>query len=254
MGLETPSQSLGYTHLVLLASLLLLALRRPATTFRLGTLGLAFIATLAIPVLWVGPAWDSAPELQRFSWGFYLSFVSSLGIPFAGGAIAVTLLARRQPAPSLPARVGWTAVAYLAGLLASFPSRSTTHSPTPSFASQTMHTLLWVLQVLAALLYLASGTMKVFMFDRIKDQVPSFGALPRQGWQLLGLVELVCAPLLVAPGALGWHPELTVVAATVLALESLVFIWVHVRYRETGSIIMSGTLGLIMAFVAWCRR
>lgn len=117
-----------------------------------------------------------------------------------------------------------------------------------------MHILLWVLQVVAALLYLASGTMKVFMWDRIKDQVPSFGALPRQGWLVLGLIELVCVAGLVAPGALGWHPSLTVVAATVLALESLVFIWVHVRYRETGSIIMSGALGLIMAFVAWGRH
>ncbi len=51
-----------------------------------------------------------------------------------------------------------------------------------------MNILLWVLQVLAALLYGASGVMKVFMFDKVSEQVPSFGALPRQAWMALGSV------------------------------------------------------------------
>jgi hypothetical protein len=43
------------------------------------------------------------------------------------------------------------------------------------------------------------------------------------------------------------------VAATVLAVESLVFIWVHVQYREVPPIVMSAVLGLLMAFVAYGR-
>jgi hypothetical protein len=46
-----------------------------------------------------------------------------------------------------------------------------------------MNILLWVLQVLAALLYGASGVMKVFLFDKISADVPSFGALPREAWR-----------------------------------------------------------------------
>lgn len=121
MGLEIPSQSLGYAHLAMLVVLLLLALGQPAKGVRLAALGAAFLATLALPVVWVGPAWASPPELQRFAWGFYLSFASSLGIPFACGAAAVTLLAQRQSAPRPRARLGWTGLAYLFGLLASFP-------------------------------------------------------------------------------------------------------------------------------------
>ena len=34
-----------------------------------------------------------------------------------------------------------------------------------------MNILLWVLQILAALLYGASGVMKVFMFDKISADV-----------------------------------------------------------------------------------
>lgn len=113
--------------------------------------------------------------------------------------------------------------------------------------------MLWVLQILAALLYGASGVMKVFLFEKVSHDVPSFGALPRQAWTALGVVELVCVVGLIVPGFFHWHPELTAVAATILAIESLVFIGVHVKYRETASIVMSGVLGLLMAFVAYGR-
>jgi hypothetical protein len=77
--------------------------------------------------------------------------------------------------------------------------------------------------------------------------------MPRQAWMVLGLLELVCTAGLIVPAALHWRPALTVVAATVLATESLVFVWVHVKYGEIASIIMSGALGLLMAFIAYGR-
>ena len=116
-----------------------------------------------------------------------------------------------------------------------------------------MNILLWVLQVLAALMYGASGVMKVFMFDTISQDVPSFGALPREAWMALGVIELVCVIGLIVPAAFNWRPTLTVVAATILALESLVFIGVHVKYHEVPPIVMSGVLGLVMAFIAYGR-
>ena len=116
-----------------------------------------------------------------------------------------------------------------------------------------MSILLWVLQVLAALLYGASGCMKVFMFDKVSKDVPSFGALPREAWRALGILELVCTVGLIVPAAFHWKPAITVVAATVLAIESLVFIGVHAKYREIASIIMSCVLGLLMAFIAYGR-
>ena len=116
-----------------------------------------------------------------------------------------------------------------------------------------MNILLWVLQDLGALLYGASGVMKVFMFDKISEGVPSFGALPREAWMTLGILELVCTVGLIVPAAFHWQPALTAVAATVLAIESLVFIWVHARYHENTSIILSGVLGLLMAFIVYGR-
>ena len=116
-----------------------------------------------------------------------------------------------------------------------------------------MNILLWVLQILAALLYGSSGVMKVFLFDKVSEGVPSFGALPRKAWTALGILELVCTVGLIIPDALHWHPLLTVAAAAVLAVESLVFVWVHIKYRETTTVIMSAVLGLLMAFLVYGR-
>ena len=116
-----------------------------------------------------------------------------------------------------------------------------------------MNILLWVLQILAALMYGASGVMKIFMFDKVSEGVPSFGALPREAWMALGVLELVCTVGLIVPSAFNWQPALTVVAAAVLAIESLVFVWVHVKYGEIVPIILSGVLGLLMAFIAYGR-
>jgi hypothetical protein len=116
-----------------------------------------------------------------------------------------------------------------------------------------MNILLWVLQVLAALLYGSSGVMKVFMFEKISKDVPSFGALPREAWMTLGIMELVCTVGLIVPDAFHWQPRLTILAATVLAVESVVFVGVHVKYREVTPMILSCVLGLLMAFVAYGR-
>ena len=63
----------------------------------------------------------------------------------------------------------------------------------------------------------------------------------------------VCAVGLIIPGAFHWQPRLTILAATLLAVESLVFIGVHVRYSEVTPMILSSVLGLLMAFVAFGR-
>ena len=95
--------------------------------------------------------------------------------------------------------------------------------------------------------------MKAFMFNKASEGVPSFAALPRKAWVALGILELVCVAGLIVPAAFHWQPALTVLTATVLVIESLVFVWVHVKYREIPPIIMSGVLGLLMAFIAYGR-
>ena len=116
-----------------------------------------------------------------------------------------------------------------------------------------MNILLWVLQIATALLYAASGVMKVFLFDKVSKDVPSFGALPRPVWTALGILELLGTIALILPGVLHSHTDLTAAAAIVLCVESLLFIWVHFKYNEKTPIAMSAVLGFIMAFVAYGR-
>ena len=71
--------------------------------------------------------------------------------------------------------------------------------------------------------------------------------------QVLGILELVCTVGLIVPDALHWQPALTVVAAALLAIESLVFVWVHAKYKETTPIILSCVLGLLLAFIVYGR-
>ena len=116
-----------------------------------------------------------------------------------------------------------------------------------------MDILLWVLQASAALLYGASGIMKVFMFKKMSQDVPSFRALPREAWMALGILELVCTIGLIVPAAFHLYPHLTSLAATLLAIESLLFVWVHAKYHELTPLILSSVLGLLMAFIAFGR-
>lgn len=116
-----------------------------------------------------------------------------------------------------------------------------------------MNTLLWVLQGITALLFGASGVMKVFMLEKVSADVPSFGALPKPVWKALGVIELLCVVGLIVPAALHWNAVLTPTAASVLAIESVIFVWVHIKYREVPPIIFSALLGLAMAFIAYGR-
>jgi uncharacterized membrane protein YphA (DoxX/SURF4 family) len=132
-------------------------------------------------------------------------------------------------------------------------TKATPHPSCNTMGIIKMNIILWTLQILTALMYAASGTMKVFMFDKISADVPSFGALPRQVWTALGILELICAVALIVPDALPWKPSLTVAAASILVIESLLFVWVHTKYPEKMPLILSAVLGVIMAFIAYGR-
>jgi DoxX-like protein len=60
-----------------------------------------------------------------------------------------------------------------------------------------MNILLWFLQVVLALLYLAGGGFKTFNPD---DPAKQIKALPPAAWRALGVFEVVGAALLIVPG------------------------------------------------------
>ncbi len=118
-----------------------------------------------------------------------------------------------------------------------------------------MNVLLWVLQVALALLYLAGGAYKAFMFDELASQMR---ALPRGGWRALGVLEMLCAVLLIVPAAAKWMPVLTPLAAAALALETLALAALYARYSlkltAANPLVWSVVMGLLAAFVAYGRH
>lgn len=119
-----------------------------------------------------------------------------------------------------------------------------------------MNVLLWVAQVLLALLTIAGGAYKVFMFDELA-KVPAVGALSRGGWAMLGVFEMLCAVLLIVPAALKWMSVLTPLAAGALALESVGLAVLYARYSleltPTNPLVWVVAIGLAAAFVAYGR-
>jgi hypothetical protein len=113
---------------------------------------------------------------------------------------------------------------------------------------------LWVFQAALAFLYLAGGYFKVFKFDELATQ---FTMLSRGGWRALGILEMLGAVLLIVPAATQWMPIMTLVAAAVLALESLTLAAVFARHSlkltAENPLVWNVVMGLLAAFVV-CGR
>lgn len=119
-----------------------------------------------------------------------------------------------------------------------------------------MNMLLWIVQVALALFCLAGGQYKVFHFDALA-QMPQTAALSHVSWGALGIFEMLCAILLIAPAAAKWLPVLTPLAAAALALESLGLALLFAQYSlaltSTNPLIYVVLLGVVAAFVAYGR-
>src|SRR5262245_11528283 len=119
-----------------------------------------------------------------------------------------------------------------------------------------MNAVLWISQAVVALLSLAGGAYKVFMFDELA-KVPTTAALPRVGWSALGVFEMVCGVLLVVPAVLKWMPELTPLAAAALAVEMLALAAMFARYSlqlaATNPFVWSAGTSLLAGVVAYGR-
>jgi hypothetical protein len=117
-----------------------------------------------------------------------------------------------------------------------------------------MNALLWVLQIVLALLYFSGGAYKAFSFDQVAAQLT---AVSRGGWRAVGIFEMLGAVLLIAPAALKWKPLWTPIVAGVLALETFALAALYAQYSlqlaATNPLLWALVMGLLGAFVAYGR-
>ena len=117
-----------------------------------------------------------------------------------------------------------------------------------------MNTLLWIVQITLALLAAAGGAYKASSPDALANQ---FGSLGPSGWRALGVFEVLVGILLVVPGATGWMPALTPLAAAALAFEALALAPLYGRHSRqltaANPLPWSIAIGFLAAFAAYGR-
>src|SRR3954464_7557075 len=115
-----------------------------------------------------------------------------------------------------------------------------------------MNIVLWILQVVLAVLYFLAGGMKVFTLEKVTREYPSMNALPRSLWTASGLLEIVCSVGLIVPASLHLQPMLTPAFATALAIEAVLLSARHLKWKENAAI-SSGVFAALAAFIAYGR-
>lgn len=117
-----------------------------------------------------------------------------------------------------------------------------------------MNTVLWTLQILLALAFLATGAMKL---SQPKDKLET-----TMGWvadfsapmvRSIGAIEVLGAVGLILPAATGIATVLTPLAATGLGLVMVGAVITHARRKEPQMIVVNVVLLAIAAVIAWGR-
>ena len=115
-----------------------------------------------------------------------------------------------------------------------------------------MNTVLWIVQILLAGLFLITGLTKLTQ-PRLKMAAGPMrwaaDATDRQ-FRAIGLLEVLGALGLILPGALGIAPGLLPLAAIGLALTMVGAIATHVRYKEVDRVAVPVVVLGLALFVA----
>ena len=115
-----------------------------------------------------------------------------------------------------------------------------------------MKIALWIVQILLALVFVASGSMKLFAFDQFVASAP---ALADQGGLVtfIGICELAGAIGLILPALTKVMPVLTTWAAVGLATIMMLATGFHLSRGEMSHAVITVVLLALAAFVVYGR-
>lgn len=112
-----------------------------------------------------------------------------------------------------------------------------------------MNIVLWILQILVGLAFIAAGILKATQpLDRLGQQMAWVKDTPPAMVRFIGVAELLGGVGLILPAATGILPWLTPVAALALAVVMVLAAGVHARRNEFNRIAPSLVL-LVLAVV-----
>ena len=116
-----------------------------------------------------------------------------------------------------------------------------------------MNILLWVLQIVLALLCIPGGIFKVFKLEQLQKDVASMRALPRSLWAFLGAFECLAGLGLILPGAANVLPVVTAISAAAVAAESVLVSAFYVHYGDRPPLPYSVAMAIMAAFISYGR-
>ncbi|MBI2427569.1 MAG: DoxX family protein [Ignavibacteriales bacterium] len=117
-----------------------------------------------------------------------------------------------------------------------------------------LHILLWVLQILLALLYANAGFLKAFKpIAEIAPMITWASSLPEWLVRFIGISELLGAIGLILPAALKIRPQLSMLAAAGIATIMLLANLFHIVRGEFFVLPMTGILFALAVFIAYGR-
>lgn len=117
-----------------------------------------------------------------------------------------------------------------------------------------MTVVVWVLQIVLALAFLAAGGMKLTSSrEKLAENMAFVEDFSDTAVKLIGALEVLAGIGLILPAVLGIAPALTAFAALGLVLLMIGAAIVHARRGEFQMIGVNAVLGVIAAVVAWAR-
>ena len=116
-----------------------------------------------------------------------------------------------------------------------------------------MHGLEWVFSIILTIVFLVTGSVKVFWYGKAQKAFSWTQDMPRWLVHAFGAAEILGALGLVLPVAVGFYPWLTPVAAVVLGSLMFSASTFHVLRREKDEAILPVFLLILLAVVAYIR-
>jgi uncharacterized membrane protein YphA (DoxX/SURF4 family) len=116
-----------------------------------------------------------------------------------------------------------------------------------------MNIILWILQALLGLAFIAAGYNHGFNIEKARTQMQWMTAVPENLLRFIGVSEILGGLGLVLPAVTRILPQLTAWAATGLSLIMILAALFHLRRGEYPAIVINLVLLALAAFVAYGR-
>lgn len=109
-----------------------------------------------------------------------------------------------------------------------------------------MNILLWVLQLVLAVLCIAGGAYQVFKIEELQVGVAAMRELPRGLWAFLGTLGCLTGLGLLVP-------RVTPIAATIVAVQSVLISAFYIYFRDFAPLPFSAAMAIMATFISYGR-